>query len=162
MNKLFSENKSNLCFTGHRFISFGRQHQLKQRLREVIIEEYNLGIRSFYNGMAVGFDLLAAEVVLSLKASLKDIRLVAVVPFRGQSERFSNTNKSRYQTLLKQADEVIVLREYYCQGCLLQRNDYMLAHCSRVVTYFDGEPKGGTFYTYRKAKAKGLSVRNLF
>ena len=37
-------------------------------------------------GMAMGFDLLAAEAALSLQCELKDLQVIAVVPFRGQSD----------------------------------------------------------------------------
>ena len=36
------------------------------------------------------------------------------------------------------------------------------SHSAGVVAYFDGTPKGGTFYTIRKARAKGKNILNLF
>jgi uncharacterized phage-like protein YoqJ len=42
---------------------------------------YKNGARFFYAGGAVGFDTIAAEAVLSLKAELPDIVLIIVVPF---------------------------------------------------------------------------------
>ena len=32
---------------------------------------------------------------------------------------------------------------------------------ARLIAYFDGNPKGGTFYTVREAKRQGLDIVNL-
>ena len=93
---------------------------------------------------------------------LPNIRLIAVVPFQGQSSRWSAIEQRRYRQFIAQADKVIVLSERYYQGCLLRRNDYMLAHTSGVIAYFDGNPQGGTYYTCREARHKGMDVVNLY
>lgn len=162
MEKLFLSKEQSVAFTGHRFIPYGKLPILKAALQNVIIELYAKGYNNYYCGMAMGFDLLSAEVILSLKTEYKELRLIAVVPYRSQDERFSFTDKKRYRSILNRADETIILREDYCQGCLLRRNDYVLAHSNQVIAYFDGENKGGTFYTCRNAQAEGLPVINLF
>ena len=164
MENLFLSKEQSVTLTGHRFIPYGKLPILKAALKNVILELYAKGYNNYnyYCGMAMGFDLLSAEAVLSLKAEYKELRLIAVVPYRNQDERFSFADKKRYQSILSRADETIILREDYCQGCLLRRNDYMLAHSNQVIAYFDGENKGGTFYTCRNTKAEGLPVINLF
>ncbi len=150
------------AFTGHRFISFDRQKIVKGRLRAVITNLYHKGYRKFLCGMAIGFDTIAAEVVLELKEEYEDIRLVTVVPFRGQCERWSVANQMRYAGIISKANDVIVLSEYYYNGCLLKRNDYLVHQASIFVAYYDGSSKGGTFYTYRKAQSKGIGIINLY
>ena len=162
MENLFLKKEQSVAFTGHRFIPYGKLPMLKTALKNVIIELYAKGYTNYYCGMAMGFDLLSAEVVLSLKAEYKELRLIAVVPYRNQNERFSFADKKRYQSILSRADETILLCENYHQGCLLRRNDYMLAHSNQVIAYYDGENKGGTFYTCRKAQVEGLPIINLF
>ena len=112
--------------------------------------------------MALGFDMLAAEEVIKLKEELKGVKLVAVIPYRGQSGRWTPYQRERYQRILNEVNEEIVLSEGYYNGCLLKRNDYMLAHASGIISYYDGKPKGGTFYTCRKARLKGLDIINLY
>lgn len=162
MENLFLKKEQSVAFTGHRLIPYGKLPILKATLRNTIIELYAKGYNNYYCGIAMGFDLLSAEVILSLKTEYKELRLIAVVPYRNQDERFSFTDKRRYRSILNRADETIILRENYCQGCLLRRNDYMLAHSNQVIAYFDGENKGGTFYTCRNAQAEGMPVINLF
>lgn len=112
--------------------------------------------------MAMGYDLLAAETVLSLQAELPGLQLIAVIPYRGQTERWSDALKSRYDDILRNANDIVVLSEHYYQGCLLRRNDYMVIHSSRLIAWYNGNPKGGTFYTCRMAKDNGLTVINLY
>ncbi|MFA6769340.1 MAG: SLOG family protein, partial [Parabacteroides sp.] len=138
MENLFLKKEQSVTFTGRRFIPYGKLSMLKVALKSIILELYAKGYNNYYCGMAMGFDLLSAEAVLSLKAEYKELRLIAVVPYRNQDERFSFADKKRYQSILSRADETIILREDYCQGCLLRRNDYMLAHSNQVIAYFDG------------------------
>ncbi len=156
------QKSQSAAFTGHRFISYERYSTLKASLRQSIKTLYAQGIRNFYCGMAVGFDMLAAEAVLSLKTELQELTLIAVVPYRNQSEKWSDMNRSKYNAILCKADKTILLSENYYKGCLLRRNDYMLSQSCCLVAYYDGKNEGGTFYTCRKALESKLPVKNLF
>lgn len=157
----YKKNKS-VAFTGHRRIPYEQQMALKEAVRTKVKLLYAMGITDYYCGMAIGFDLLAAETVLSLKTALPMLRLIAVVPYHGQSDAWSKIEQGRHAAVLAKADEVIVLSERYFNGCLLRRNDFMLSHVCGVVAYFDGKPKGGTFYTCREARRKHLDIINLY
>lgn len=150
------------AFTGHRFVPYDKVPALREMLKATILEHYNRGIHRFYCGMAMGFDLLAAETVLSMKIECPDIMLLAAIPYRGQCEKFTPYNKQRYYNILGEADEVVILSESYADGCFLRRNDYMLSRAGHLIAYFDGVPKGGTFYTVRNAKRRGMPTVNLF
>lgn len=161
MNRLILKSDS-ACFTGHRKVFEGSKSQLKSKVGQTIVSLYERGVTCYYCGMAIGFDMLAAEVVLELKDTCPDIQLIAVVPFRRQYVRYSETDKKRYFRLLGKADRQIILREDYSDRCYLQRNDYMLEHSMHVIAYFDGKPKGGTFYTYNRALRRQMNVVNLY
>lgn len=150
------------AFTGHRFIRYKDRQQLKTNLERAITGCYHSGIRHFLCGMAAGFDMLAAETLLAMKADYSDIRLTAVIPFRGQSCKFNPADKERYRSILGKADDMVCLSETYFDGCFLRRNDYMLERASHIITYYNGEPKGGTFYTFRRAKRMNLEITNLY
>lgn len=162
MEHLFLSKRQSVAFTGHRSIYGSKRQELRISVDNTIIDLYESGYRNFINGMAMGFDLLAASAVIAMRKRFSDIKLIAVVPYRNQSERFSEYEQKRYQYVLQNADEVIVLRENFCNGCLLRRNDYLLAHSSGLVAYYNGKQKGGTFYTIRKANESGMPVINLF
>ena len=56
-----------VAFTGHREISHIHQEQVRERLKEAVLQAIRQGASKFYCGMALGFDMMAAEEVLSLK-----------------------------------------------------------------------------------------------
>ena len=147
MDRILSEKSKSLAFTGHRTVPVERQDEIRARLVEAVSFACKSGITCFYSGMAMGFDLMAAETVLSLKGKYPDIRLIAVVPFRRQSCLWPSMEKERYQRIISQADRVIVLSEHYFKGCFLRRNDFMLEQSCGVIALYDGKLYGCLLYT---------------
>lgn len=154
--------KETFAFTGHRLIESSKVNDLRKALRANIKALYAKGIRIYLSGMALGFDMIAAEEVIALKEELPSLRLVAVIPFQGQNNRWSYRDKQRYSQLLAAADDSVVLSEGFFKGCYLKRNDFMIDHSCGIMAYFDGGYKGGTFYTFRQAKIKGKDIINLY
>ena len=91
---------------------------------------------------------------------LHDVRLVAVVPFRGQECRFRSADRTRWERIVAGADAVEFLAEGYHPGCYAVRNRHLVAHASLVVAWYDGSP-GGTQYTVREALRGGRELINL-
>lgn len=158
---LYSEKEKSIAFTGHRIIPLVRQEEVRVQLTVAVAFAYKSGMTRFYCGMSLGFDMMAAEVVLSLKDQVPNIRLIAIVPFSGQSSRWASSEQERYRQILAKADKVVVLSGNYFRGCLLRRNDYMLSHSCGVIAYYDGKLQGGTFYTVRKAERMKMEVVNI-
>ena len=77
MEKILFDKAHSVAFTGHRFISMDKQNELKQSLQAAIIEHYKRGIHNCICGMALGFDMMVADMVLSLKSRLPYIHLLA-------------------------------------------------------------------------------------
>ena len=150
------------AFSGHRFIDASQREHVKKRLSNAVLDAYGNGIRNFISGFAIGFDMMAAEVVVSLKQSHPDITLTAAIPFNGQASRFSLYDRKRYDRLLKVADEVIVLSDSYYPRCFLERDEFMVNNASSLIAYYDGREKGGTFFTIRKAMAQNIPIVNVF
>ena len=144
------------AFTGHRRYD----GECDDALRAVVRELYGWGFRVFWSGMALGFDLAAAEAVLALRASLPGLRLVAVVPFGGQEARFSHADRARYRAAMASADDAVVLSPVYRAGCYAVRNNYLVDHASLLVAWYDGSP-GGTRHTVSRALRRGLEFVNL-
>lgn len=151
------------CFTGHRAIPSQEIPWIRQRLREEIPLLFSQGgIDTFLAGGALGFDTLAAQEVLRVRAeSLQGIHLVLVLPCLGQEANWSQRNAAVYQSLLRQADEVIYTSDLYSKGCMFLRNRYLVDHSACCVCYYTGGERGGTAYTVRYAKKRGISVVNL-
>lgn len=145
-----------VAFTGHRTYDGSAD----AALRATIADLRARGLRTFLCGMAVGFDLAAAEAVLACCSTMPELRLIAVVPFRGQENRYPTADRERYRRILAAADETVVLAPAYRTGCYLVRNDYLVAHAATLVAWYDGSP-GGTRYTVQRALHRGLEFIQL-
>lgn len=155
-----------LCFTGHRpqKLPWGfneederclaMKKELYIRIEDAIKDGYNI----FLSGMALGFDMICAEIVLELKKKYKDIKLVAALPCKNQDCKWNSFQQKRYRILLKKADSIRCIYDNYIGAeCMLERNEYMVNASSKMVALFDGKP-GGTKKTIEYAKSKGLEV----
>ena len=77
------------CLTGHRDLPADTR-LLEARLTEAVRGRLAQGVRYFGVGGAVGFDTLAAEVLLNLRDTLyPQIRVIAVEPFDGFTSRWT-------------------------------------------------------------------------
>lgn len=230
------ERLTTVAFTGHR--TYGGQ--AAAALRATVGELYARGFRTFLCGMAMGFDLAAAEAVLACRDSetgsafspatvpasalssaatsaaafssapdsvssfspaafptstlapaasfasafpaamvsasvfspaaapdphfphtpMPGLRLVAVIPFRGQESRFPAVDRERFRRVLAAADHSVTLSPSYHAGCYAVRNNYLVEHAALLVAWYDGSP-GGTHYTVRRALGRGLEFINL-
>ena len=111
--------------------------------------------------MAVGFDIEAGLVALSLSNELPEIRIVAVIPFEGMQRRFSASQRARFDKVKEEANEVITLAQNHSPSVYATRNNYLVDNSSAVIAYFTGE-KGGTAYTVRRAVKRLLQVINIY
>lgn len=155
------------CFTGHRphklpwgfDESDARCMELKRKLRSAIRLAITHGKTMFYTGMAMGTDIWAAEIVLGLREELRGpvIRLAAVIPHSRQEARYPEDLKQRYRRIIAEADDRIVLQEYYTDGCMQRRNRYMVDNSSMLIAVYSGDG-GGTGYTFGYASEQGLQI----
>lgn len=157
------------CFTGYRPQKFpfpldrsnAEYINLENKLKNTVFSLPADNGLTFYTGMAMGFDIIAAETVLLFRRSVKaDIKLIGVIPFRAQPLRFKSEWRERYNAVAEEADELIFLENNYTPGCYQRRNEYMVNCSDAVITWFDGTP-GGTLNTLRYAKRKNRQIINL-
>lgn len=158
-----------VAFSGHRAERMTRNSPDKQkRLIDIGFDTYvaieelcKQNYHTFLSGMANGFDLIAAEEVLNAKKIFPYIQLKAVIPFKGQENRYTEADKQRYHNILAQADEVIILQDEYSDGCFLRRNNYLLNKAAYLVVFYDSTPTGGTAYTLRHAMERKIQFQNV-
>ena len=146
-----------VAFTGHRTYRDEADKLLPVTLRAL----YDRGYRRFLSGMAVGFDLAAAEAVLRLGEERAGVELICIVPFPEHAQRMEAAARARYDHIVQCASEVLFVSERYHPGCYALRNDCLVDNASYVVAYYDGSA-GGTRYTVRRAHAARLPVENLY
>lgn len=150
------------CFTGHRNIPLREGLLVRRRLRAEITRLAETGVDTFLAGGALGFDTLAAQEVLRVRAEgALPIYLVLVLPCLGQESLWSQRDAAVYRGLLRQADEVIYTGDAYTRGCMFQRNRYLVNHSAYCLCYLMKTGRGGTAYTVKYARDQGLAVINL-
>jgi len=91
------------CFTGHRMIPEWQKAALSTRLRVELRSLILNGYQYFGAGGALGFDTLAAEAVLSLKAEFPHIKLILVLPCKGQANHWSSKAQAVYESIKSRA-----------------------------------------------------------
>lgn len=154
LEETMPEKISSCAFTGHRNIEKDFNFEAFERAFTTCLEK---GCKTFYCGMAVGFDLYAAERVLEEKKTNREIKLIACIPYEKQSQAYSAEDKKRYDAILKKADERQVMFEEYNRWCMARRNEYMADRADVLIAYLNKDT-GGTAYTvkYFKRKKKGF------
>lgn len=160
--------ENSCCFTGHRHDKLGFAEnisdpdyvQMHERMILAISKVVKNGCTHFYTGMATGFDIIAAEYIALIKQSNKNLRLTAVIPFSGQADRFPCDWKARYDALLSQCEETVILNSEYKKWAYDQRNRYMVDRCRYVIAYYNGS-RGGTANTVKYATRNSREIINI-
>lgn len=151
-----------VCFTGHREIrakDTNLYNTLYKTLENLILQ----GFLYFGAGGARGFDAMAAEVVLALKEKYPQIHLILVLPFKNQykrENRWSSEEIQQYHDLKAKASKVVHTQETYSSGCYYKRNRHLVDFSSVCVCY-QYQESGGTAYTTKYAREKGIKIINI-
>ena len=147
-------------FTGHRRILTIDELRLHSKINAAVRDLYAIGVTHFISGGATGFDMLAAEAVAGLKKSFGDIKLSLYLPCENHTEKWYDSDISRFKELLKSADEVKYTKKAYDAECMRLRNQAMVLDSAYCITYFENRP-GGTMQTIAMAKKMNCTIRNL-
>ena len=131
------------------------------RVTEKVVENaIKSGYRCFGVGGALGFDTIAALVVLKLRESYPSIKLILVLPCLNQTRGWSAGDIEIYENIKKQADKVVYTSKEYTRGCMHKRNRHLVNNSSLCICYLT-EEKGGTYYTVKYAQENQLAVVNV-
>ena len=150
-------NTNTCCFTGHRILPSNSVGSIVAQLDQAIDSLIADGVTDFISGGALGFDQMAASLVVSKKKMGQDVRLILALPCKNQDARWNDGQKKMYRDLLFEADEVIYVSEDYDSTCMKRRNEYMVAHSAYCICALLHK-KSGTGQTVRLARKMGLKV----
>lgn len=148
------------CFTGHRAIPEWQRDSISVALRVTIRTLIQNGYQYFGAGGALGFDTMAAQMVLSLKSEFPNIKLILVLPCKNQTDRWRENDRAIYEEIKAQADKVVYITESYTSDCMMRRNRHLVDYSSVCVCYLTRK-QDGTAYTVDYAHHKGVRVINL-
>ena len=153
------------CFTGHRpqKLPWGydqndeRCVKIKKQVYDICENLLHNGVTHFITGMALGFDLLCAQVVLELQKQFPNVKLYGAIPCSNQCEKWNDECKSEYEQILSKLEDFRCKYVRYNPYCMQERNAYMVDHSSTVIALFNGTT-GGTKNTIDYAQSKNRQV----
>lgn len=164
--KIISETSKTCCFTGHRpqnlpyWFNENSIHYLKMRniIKKSIIQLIKINeVNHFISGMALGVDQYAAEIVLELKSQYPNITLECAIPCETQAITWTEPQRDRYFSIIKNCDKETLLQKQYSIDCMHKRNEYMVNNSSFVIAVCSKKPSG-TYKTITLAKSLGKNV----
>ena len=148
------------CFSGHRRIGDRHIPYMHEYLRTQLSQLCAMGCRTFYAGGALGFDTVAALEVLKIRTDFPDVRLHLLLPYPGQADHYSASEKSTYEFIKERANSFLYLYPAYMSGCLFARNRALVEHGDLLLCYLT-HAKSGTMYTVNYARRRRIPVINL-
>jgi len=160
----YCEKQFTCCFTGHRVIPKAARNAVARgtadTVRSLITEKK---VTTFIVGGAIGYDTLAAEILLRIRdEEYPHIRVVLYYPFDGYDSRWTPAQQETGKALLSRYDDVVCtddentpVREKYLlrDRRMADASAYCVSYCTRT--------QGGTAYTIRYALKHGCGVYHL-
>lgn len=154
-----------IAFTGHRpsrLIWKYNENSIQCRnfknklyfiLEKEIIENK---VYQFLTGMALGIDMIMAEIIIKLKEKYP-IKLIAVIPYQNQTEKWKLESVEKYNSILNQCDNKIIISQTFSYDSIYKRNEYLVDNCDYLYAFYTGGT-GGTKYTIDYAKKLNKKV----
>lgn len=155
------ERDKTCCFTGHRRLPADRIGAIVKQLNHEVDRLIAMGVTDFISGGALGFDQIAASLIIAKKQMGNPIRLIFALPCRDQDATWSAGQKKLYHGLLYETDEIIYVSEDYDSNCMKKRNFYMVDQSAYCICALLHE-KSGTAQTVRYAIKSSIRVINIF
>ena len=86
------------------------------------------------------------------------LKLHCVLTHKGQADKWSDSARERYHSILEQADTVdYVSRDYY-DGCMIDRNHRLVDSPALLLAVYNGMRRIGTSATVNYARKMGLEI----
>ena len=158
-NYLSYPREHSCAFTGHRVIPRADYERIKNNTVAAVTSLLSRGFYHFLVGGALGFDTLAARIILMLRESHPEIRLTVAVPCEGQTDGWREADRVRYEKIIEHADRAVLLSRGYSRGAMLKRNRYMIDNSAACIAYLT-KNRGGSAYTVNYARERGLEIIN--
>jgi uncharacterized phage-like protein YoqJ len=98
------------------------------------------------HNFALGFDTEAALVVLRLQEVHPQVKLILVLPYPAQSEKWTAEQRTVCENIKSRAEKIVYIDENYSRGCFHIRNRMLVDEAAVCVDYHTKQ-EGGTAYT---------------
>lgn len=159
-------NQNSCAFTGHRPHKLpwkGNEDDprciaLKKILTEQITALAEAGITDYFSGMADGTDHCCAQIVLTLREKNPALKLHCILPHVGQENKWGDSARERYHSILKQADSIEYVSRGYYEGCMIGRNHRLVESAGLLLAVYSGARRSGAGSTVNYARKLGREI----
>jgi len=131
---------------------------LRVALSKQINKLVERGVTDFLCGMAQGADLWCAAIVLALRDRNRALKLHCILPCKGQANTWPESYYKHYYHILEQADSIFFVNREYHEGCMLERNRFMVENASILLAVYNGTQRSGTGATVNYARKLGREI----
>jgi len=137
----------------HPAVKYIKQALLKQLT--ALVEE---GLEWVIISGQPGVELWAAEVVFELQQFITELKLSVLTPFLNQEDKWSESNKEWYESVVVQADYVdsISKKSYEKPWQLKLANQFFIQKSDVLVMLYDDEKEGSPRFLLDAAKERKL------
>ena len=159
------------AITGHRPTRFkfkyNENHALCKKIKNSILEVFRIlhdknGVTRYYVGGALGVDIWAAEILLSLRKQpgYGDIKLIVAMPFENYYSGWDEQSKKRLLTIIRNASYCTTVGKEAGAVSYKKRNYFMVDHAHFLLAVYDNDRKvrSGTGQTVNYALKKKCSI----
>lgn len=169
--RAFLQGRTVISVTGHRPKDIPAYHagKLQAFLTSKVTEYCQPGTPyTFIVGGAAGVDQDMHHALNGLKAAGWDIQVLSTVPFDGQWQRWPTWAQEKYHRLLATSDGVVILAgnpgedTALARQLLMERNSFMVDHSSRLMAFWSGKGRGGTFECRQYARRVDVEITDLY
>ena len=155
-------------FSGHRELPKEQMNNLftvaRQQITNAVV---NYSIKDFYAGGAVGFDMIASMMVLSVKRNKYNhinLHLILPTPDYGRYQWKTVQEIEYYRLILQGVDTIETIAPSAYSGINFVRNQRLVElGCNLGIVYAEPDHKsGGTYSTIKMAQKNGTRIVNLY
>jgi len=144
-----SKKQLTIAITGNRYPDQTDYQLIETTIKKIV---FNKNIKEIVFGGAIGVDSIALLYALKFRenAKLKTPKLTVVVPDKLTDQPEGTRDVSAMADELVELKNTITSDDGYNSYRL--RNEYMVKRSNRIVAFWDGSPRSGTFMTINLAK----------
>lgn len=110
--------------------------------------------------MAEGFGMIATEILIDLRKTYKQLKIIAVIPCKNQEIKWCLGQQIRYKNILSNCDEKFYISSEYSPTCMNERNLFMVKHSNTCIACWNGKPSR-TGNTVRFAIQNKLTIQKI-
>ncbi|GAA0348024.1 DUF1273 domain-containing protein [Bacillus carboniphilus] len=138
---------------------FKRDHEAVRYIKKALEKEFRLlmdeGLEWLLTSAQLGVDLWALEVGIELREEFPSLKIGAIEPFQGQSEKWNEENQAWYNEIILNVDYTNSLYHQPYKGPYMfrQHQEFILHKTDGVIILYDPEREGSPKYFYEAANA---------